>query len=51
MIRVNTTTTHEKNQVRWFRIQNRCKKHKHAPITNNFGVTWCKDCGTLINNN
>ena len=39
----------EKDKVRWFRIQNRCKKQKHAPVTNNFGVTWCKDCGTLIN--
>lgn len=31
-----------------FRREMRCKKHKHDPVTNTFGVTWCKDCGTLI---
>lgn len=31
-----------------FRREIRCKKHNHAPVTNTFGVTWCKDCGTLI---
>jgi hypothetical protein len=31
-----------------FRRETRCKKQKHAPVTNTFGVTWCKDCGTLI---
>lgn len=31
-----------------FRREMRCKKHKHDPVTNTFGVTWCSDCGTLI---
>lgn len=30
------------------RIKNRCKKGKHTPRTNTFGVTWCKDCGNLM---
>jgi hypothetical protein len=40
--------TLEENKTRLFRVANRCKKQKHTPITNDFGVTWCKDCGTLI---
>lgn len=31
-----------------FRRENRCKKHRHDPVTNAFGVTWCRDCPTLI---
>ena len=40
--------TTEENKTRLFRVENRCKKQKHTPITNDFGVTWCKDCGVLI---
>jgi len=42
--------TTEELKTREFRRNTRCKKHKHAGVTNGFGVTWCKDCGTLINN-
>ena len=31
-----------------FRRETRCKKQKHAPVANTFGVTWCKDCGLLM---
>ena len=40
--------TTEENKIRLFRVENRCKKQKHTPITNDFGVTWCKDCGVLM---
>jgi hypothetical protein len=48
MIIAKTTTTTEENQKRFFRVENRCKKQKHAGVTNSFGVTWCKDCGLLM---
>jgi hypothetical protein len=38
------------NEVRLWRVKNRCVKGKHAPNENTFGVSWCKDCGNLIKN-
>ena len=38
------------NEVRLWRVNNRCEKGKHAPKVNSFGVCWCKDCGVLIKN-
>ena len=45
---MNPNTNIEENQKRFFRVENRCKKQKHAGVTNSFGVTWCKDCGLLM---
>ena len=45
---MNLNTNIEENQKRFFRVENRCKKQKHAGVTNSFGVTWCKDCGLLM---
>jgi len=38
----------ENNEVRLWRVKNRCDKQKHLPVENSFGITWCKDCGKLI---
>lgn len=42
--------TEEEIKTMVFRRETRCKKQKHAGVTNNFGVTWCKDCGMLMKN-
>jgi hypothetical protein len=36
------------NEVRLWRVKNRCDRQKHSPVENNFGVSFCKDCGKLI---
>lgn len=38
------------NKLRLWRVKTRCVKGKHAANENNFGVSWCKDCGKLIKN-
>jgi len=48
MNQINPNINTEENQKRLFRVENRCKKQKHAGVPNSFGVTWCKDCGLLM---
>ena len=40
--------TPEEITRRVFRRETRCKKGNHTGVTNDFGVTWCQDCGLLM---
>jgi hypothetical protein len=35
---------------RLWKVSNKCSKHKHEAKTNTAGITWCANCGLLMNN-